>query len=87
MPITYRVITPSPDRKTSTDGWANSWDSWTHLKLNPTASVKAMRAAKVRFGEPIEVSGDRKVKRQTTSITSQAEASVQAMLDEENAAA
>ena len=81
-PGDYVVAKPSIERM------AETLDKFEEDVLNhPTASVKAMRAAKVRFGEPIEVSGDRKVKRQTTSITSQAEASVQAMLDEENAAA
>ena len=47
-----------------------------------TASIKARRSAKVQFGEPIEVVGDRKVKGQTTTLTSQVEQSVQAMLDQ-----
>jgi hypothetical protein len=37
----------------------------------------------VRFGEPIEVIGDRKVKGQTTTLTTQVEQAVQAMLDED----
>ena len=47
-----------------------------------TASIKARRRAKVQFGEPIEVVGDKKVKGQATSLTGQVEQSVQLMLDE-----
>jgi hypothetical protein len=46
-----------------------------------TATVKARRRATVQFGEPIEVIGDKKVKGQTTTLTTQVEQSVQAMLD------
>ena len=45
-----------------------------------TASIKARRKAIVQFGVPIEVSADRKVKNQATTITSQVEQSVQKML-------
>lgn len=48
----------------------------------PTASIKALRTAKVQFGDPIEVVGDRKLKGQTAALTSQVEQSVQAMLDQ-----
>ena len=47
-----------------------------------TASLKGSRTARVRFGEPIAVSGDRKDRGQPARISSQAEASVQAMLDD-----
>ncbi|MEM1067880.1 MAG: lysophospholipid acyltransferase family protein [Planctomycetota bacterium] len=47
-----------------------------------TATVKAKRHATVRFGEAIEVIGDKKVKGQTTTLTSQVEQAVQTMLDE-----
>tara|TARA_R110002049_G_scaffold285698_2_gene466828 strand:- start:39215 stop:40393 length:1179 start_codon:yes stop_codon:yes gene_type:complete len=46
-----------------------------------TATIKAKRRAKVQLGEPIEVIGDKKIKGQTSMLTSQVEASVQAMLD------
>ncbi|MFK8114997.1 MAG: glycerol acyltransferase, partial [Rubripirellula sp.] len=46
-----------------------------------TASIKARRTAKVQFGEPIAVIGDRKVKGQTTTLTAAVEQSVQEMLD------
>ena len=45
-----------------------------------TASIKAKRKATVQFGEPIEVSPDRKVKHQTTQITGRVESAVQEML-------
>ncbi len=48
----------------------------------PTASIKARRRAKVQFGDPIEVVGDRKAKGQTTTLTSKAEQAVQSMLDQ-----
>ncbi|QDT05584.1 Acyltransferase [Rubripirellula lacrimiformis] len=47
----------------------------------PTASIKARRKVKVMFGEAVEVIGDKKVKGQTTEITTQIEARVQGMLD------
>ncbi len=47
-----------------------------------TASIKAKRRAIVQFGEPVEVIGDRKVKNQTTDITTTIEQRVQAMLDD-----
>ncbi|NND99160.1 MAG: 1-acyl-sn-glycerol-3-phosphate acyltransferase [Pirellulaceae bacterium] len=47
-----------------------------------TASIKGERRAIVQFGEPLQVVGDRKVKNQTTDITSTIEQRVQAMLDE-----
>ena len=46
-----------------------------------TATIKAKRKAKVQFGEPIEVIGDKKVRDQTTALTQRVEESVQAMLD------
>ena len=46
-----------------------------------TATIKAKRSARVSFGEPIEVIGDKKVKGQTTTLTSAIESSVQEMLD------
>ena len=47
-----------------------------------TASIKSRRRVKVRFGEPVEVSNDRKAKGQTTTITTTIEQRVQSMLDE-----
>ncbi len=47
-----------------------------------TAEIKAERRVKVSFGEPIEVSSDRKVKAQTTTITTAIEQRVQQMLDQ-----
>jgi len=46
-----------------------------------TASIKAKRRATVQFGEPVEVVGDRKIKGQTSDITTTIEQRVQAMLD------
>jgi hypothetical protein len=46
-----------------------------------TASIKGERRAIVQFGEPLEVIGDRKVKNQTTDITTTIEQRVQSMLD------
>lgn len=48
---------------------------------HPTALVKAQRSAKVQFGEPIEVIGDKKVRGQTTTLTTKVEEAVQGMLD------
>lgn len=48
----------------------------------PTASIKARRCATVQFGQPVEVVNDRKLKGQTTLLTSQVEQSVQTMLDQ-----
>ncbi|MGB0599913.1 MAG: lysophospholipid acyltransferase family protein [Rubripirellula sp.] len=48
-----------------------------------TATVKARRSARVVFGEPIEVVGDKKVKGQTAALTTQIEYAVQKMLDED----
>jgi 1-acyl-sn-glycerol-3-phosphate acyltransferase len=50
----------------------------------PTASIKARRRANVRFGEAIEVVGDRKIKGLTTTLTRQVEEQVQLMLDHES---
>ncbi len=50
----------------------------------PTASIKARRRARVRFGEPIDVVGDRKIKGLTTTLTRQVEEQVQSMLDQES---
>ncbi len=47
-----------------------------------TASIRGQRQAIVQFGEPVEVIGDRKVKNQTTDITTTIEQRVQAMLNE-----
>lgn len=52
---------------------------------HPTATIKAARRAKVVFGEPIDVVGDRKIKGLTTTITQQVETQVQSMLDGETA--
>lgn len=46
-----------------------------------TADIKAERRVKVSFGEPVEVSSDRKVKSQATAITATIEQRVQQMLD------
>jgi 1-acyl-sn-glycerol-3-phosphate acyltransferase len=46
-----------------------------------TATIKARRSAKVQFGQPIEVVGDRKVKGQATTLTTAVEERVQSMLD------
>ncbi len=46
-----------------------------------TASIKAQRRAIVQFGEPLEVASSRKVKNQSTEITTTMEQRVQAMLD------
>jgi hypothetical protein len=48
----------------------------------PTALIKVRRQATVQFGEPVEALGDRKVKNQTTTITTTIEQRVQSMLDE-----
>ena len=48
----------------------------------PTASIRAKRRVTVRFGEPITVSGDRKAKGQTATLSAQVESSVQNMLDQ-----
>jgi len=47
-----------------------------------TATIKARREVEVRFGEPVDVSSDRKVKSQTATITATIEQRVQAMLDQ-----
>ncbi len=47
-----------------------------------TATIKAERRATVQFGQGVEVSGDRKSKGETTTITSTIEQRVQAMLDQ-----
>lgn len=70
--------------KPSIERMAETLDKFEEDVLNrPTASIKAQRRAKVMFGEPIEVIGDRKVKGQTASLTRQVEDSVQSMLDHE----
>ena len=46
-----------------------------------TATIKAQRKVKVCFGEPVDVSSDRKVKNQATTITTTIEQRVQQMLD------
>ncbi len=48
----------------------------------PTASIRAKRRVAVRFGEPITVSGDRKAKGQTATLSARVEKSVQDMLDQ-----
>ncbi len=45
-----------------------------------TASIKARREASVRFGEAVEVIGDKKIKGQTSTITTEIENRVQVML-------
>lgn len=47
-----------------------------------TATIKAERRVRVSFGEPVDVSGDRKVKSQATKITTTIEQRVQEMLDQ-----
>ncbi|MGI9470166.1 MAG: lysophospholipid acyltransferase family protein [Rubripirellula sp.] len=51
-----------------------------------TATIRARRRVKVRFGEPVDVSSDRKVKGQAASITTTIEQRVQQMLDEDEVA-
>jgi len=69
--------------KPTTERMAETLDKFEEDVLRKsTASIKARRRAKVQFGEPVEVIGDRKVKGQTTTLTSQVEQSVQAMLDQ-----
>lgn len=46
-----------------------------------TATIKAQRSATVSFGQPIEVIGDKKLKGQTSTLTTAVETSVQSMLD------
>ncbi len=48
-----------------------------------TAAIKAERKVKVSFGEPVDVSSDRKVKSQATTITTTIEQRVQQMLDQD----
>ena len=47
-----------------------------------TASIKARRSAKVMFGSPIVVPSDRKARGFASTLTTQAEQSVQSMLDQ-----
>ncbi len=69
--------------KPTTERMAETLDKFEEDVLRkPSASIKARRSAKVQFGEPIEVIGDRKVKGQTTTLTTQVEQSVQTMLDQ-----
>ncbi len=75
-PGDYVVAKPSIERL------AETLDKFEEDVLrHPTASIKAQRNARVMFGEPIEVVGDRKVKGLSANITQQVEESVQAMLD------
>ena len=76
-PGDYVVAKPSIERM------AETLDKFEEDVLRkPTATIKARRRAKVQFGEPIEVIGDRKIKGQTTSLTTEVEQAVQSMLDQ-----
>jgi hypothetical protein len=77
-PGNYVIAKPSIERM------AETLDKFEEDVLRqPTATVKARRSAKVFFGEPIEVVGDKKVKGQTATLTTQIEHAVQKMLDED----
>ncbi len=76
-PGDYVVAKPSIERM------AETLDKFEEDVLRkPTASIKAMRSAKVTFGQPIEVVADRKAKGLTAKLTQQVEEAVQAMLDQ-----
>ena len=70
------------DNHPSIDRMAETIDKFEEDVLQKTtADIKAERRVKVSFGEPVEVSSDRKVKSQTTTITTKIEQRVQQMLD------
>ena len=70
------------DNHPSIDRMAETIDKFEEDVLQKTtADIKAERRVKVSFGEPVEVSSDRKVKSQTTTITAKIEQRVQQMLD------
>lgn len=76
-PGDYVVDHPSVDRM------AETIDKFEEDVLQKTtATIKAERRVKVTFGEPVEVSSDRKVKSQTTTLTSTVEQRVQDMLNQ-----
>ena len=71
------------DDHPSIDRMAETIDKFEEDVLKKTtAEIKAQRRAKVSFGEPVDVSSDRKVKGQTTTITTEIEQRVQQMLDQ-----
>ena len=71
------------DDHPSIDRMAETIDKFEEDVLQKTtADIKAERRVKVSFGEPVEVSSDRKVKSQTTTITATIEQRVQEMLDQ-----
>ena len=71
------------DDHPSIDRMAETIDKFEEDVLKKTtAEIKAQRRAKVSFGEPVDVSSDRKVKGQTTNITTEIEQRVQQMLDQ-----
>ncbi|MGI9469451.1 MAG: lysophospholipid acyltransferase family protein [Rubripirellula sp.] len=71
------------DDHPSIDRMAETIDKFEEDVLKKTtADIKAERRVKVSFGEPVEVSSDRKVKSQTTTITTAIEQRVQQMLDQ-----
>ena len=68
--------------KSTTERLAETIDKFEEdILRRTTATIKAARRATVRFGEPIEVVGDKKVKGQTTMLTTSVESAVQSMLD------
>ena len=70
------------DDHPSTDRMAETIDKFEEDVLQKTtATIKAERRVQVTFGEPVDVSSDRKVKSQTTTITTTIEQRVQEMLD------
>jgi 1-acyl-sn-glycerol-3-phosphate acyltransferase len=71
------------DDHPSIDRMAETIDKFEEDVLKKTtADIKAERRVKVSFGEPVEVSSDRKVKSQTSTITTAIEQRVQEMLDQ-----
>ena len=71
------------DDHPSIDRMAETIDKFEEDVLQKTtAEIKAQRRVKVCFGEPVDVSSDRKVKGQTTAITAEIEQRVQQMLDQ-----
>ncbi|MAI32950.1 MAG: hypothetical protein CBE00_06330 [Planctomycetaceae bacterium TMED240] len=71
------------DNQPSIDRMAETIDKFEEDVLQKTtADIKADRRVKVSFGEPVEVSGDRKVKSQASTITTTIEQRVQQMLDQ-----
>lgn len=71
------------EHKPSIERMAETIDKFEEDVLRrPTASIRATRSVHVRFGEPIEVSGDRKAKGQASALTAKVEQAVQTMLDQ-----